>query len=317
MIFVLACRSQPQAAAAGKPGAEVTPTGKPTPAPAHTTPLYPVRVKGAIGFINSEGTMVIEPKFERGLQFTEGLGAVMDSAGRWGYIDETGKMIIAPQYTVALPFSEGMASVRVGDLFGVINRKGELVVAPRFAGIGQFHEGLAETLVEQRAGGMMVRAWGFLKPDGEFPQELVPGWDHVGPFSEGVAAVRVFGKKWGFMDKSAQLVLKPVYEEAQKFSEGLAPVDGGVSATNKWGYIDKAGKWVITPQFTLARPFAGGLAAVQVENGKWGFIDKSAKIVIKPSFDQVASFQDDLALVKIGEKERYIDRAGKTVWQEK
>ncbi|PGH37815.1 MAG: hypothetical protein CRN43_18915, partial [Candidatus Nephrothrix sp. EaCA] len=48
----------------------------------------------------------------------------------------------------------------------------------------------------------------------------------------------------------------------------LAPV----KIDGKWGYINKAGKIVIKPQFEDARWFQEGLARIKL-GGRWGYID--------------------------------------------
>ena len=80
--------------------------------------------------------------------------------------------------------------------------------------------------------------------------------------------------KWGYIDNTGAVVIKPRFEEAAYFSEGLAPV----KLTGKYGYIDKTGKVVIAPRFNHAFGFREGVA--WVEGAKSGFIDKTGKIVI-------------------------------------
>lgn len=57
----------------------------------------------------------------------------------------------------------------------------------------------------------------------------------------------------------------------------------------KWGYIDKTGKYVIKPKFDFANDFVEGLAYINVgcsfdeeigENtgGKWGYVDKKGAV---------------------------------------
>jgi hypothetical protein len=91
---------------------------------------------------------------------------------------------------------------------------------------------------------------------------------------------------------------------------GLFPVIVG----DKWGYIDKTGKVAIKPQFGGTDQFSEGLAAVEVGD-TWGYIDKTGKIVINPQFDYANQFSDGLAAVYIGDKYGYIDRTGKYVWE--
>jgi len=90
------------------------------------------------------------------------------------------------------------------------------------------------------------------------------------------------GGKWGFIDKAGKYVIKPQFDDAWQFSEGLAPV----KLENRWGFIDKAGKYVINHQFDEAWWFSEGLAPVK-SGSKWGFIDKAGRYVIRPQFENI------------------------------
>ncbi|HUU50204.1 MAG TPA: WG repeat-containing protein, partial [Nitrospinota bacterium] len=86
---------------------------------------------------------------------------------------------------------------------------------------------------------------------------------------------------------------------------GLAAVY--LKEKQKWGYIDKTGKIVIKPEFYRVWPFSDGLAAVYVkEKEKWGYIDKTGKVVIEPKFDWASRFSEGLARVGVGKKFRNI-----------
>lgn len=99
------------------------------------------------------------------------------------------------------------------------------------------------------------------------------------------------GGKWGYIDKSGSLVIKPQYDMAWDFSEGLASVQVGM----KRGYIDDKGAMVIATQYDLSRPFSDGLAAVYTNAQKWGnfivfnrgsggwmYIDRTGKPAVNP-----------------------------------
>ena len=65
------------------------------------------------------------------------------------------------------------------------------------------------------------------------------------------------------------------FDEAKRFSEGLAAVRIGDEKTGKWGFIERTGKVVVTPQFDFASKFSEGLAAVRIgddKTGRWGYI---------------------------------------------
>jgi hypothetical protein len=80
-------------------------------------------------------------------------------------------------------------------------------------------------------------------------------------------------------------VIKPQYEDARGFGEGLAAVKMGGKYNHKWGFIDKNGKVIIEPQFDAVPRYNGsnertsfnnGLSPVKI-NGKWGFISNPLK----------------------------------------
>ena len=136
-------------------------------------------------------------------------------------------------------------------------------------------------------------------------------------FPQGLAAVKLEGK-YGYIDRSGQMVIPPQFASADPFSEGLAAVQLD-SAGNKGGYIDKSGKMVISGQeFSMARRFSGGLAAAQGKNDKYGYIDKTGKFVIPPQFYRAGDFSDGLAAVEPAGKSwpgnlNYIDQKGQIV----
>ena len=73
----------------------------------------------------------------------------------------------------------------------------------------------------------------------------------------------------------------PEYKAADDFREGLGRVK---SNDNKWGYVNKSGTVVIKPAFESADPFVEGLALVEFD-GKKGYIDRSGKFVWGPEKD--------------------------------
>lgn len=97
----------------------------------------------------------------------------------------------------------------------------------------------------------------------------------------------------------------PKYEGIKPFKEGLAPV----KLCGKWGYIDKKRREIIAPKYDDAECFCEGLARVAL-NGKWGFIDKAGCEIISLKYDGVGNFREGVAYAKLNGKEFYIDRNG-------
>jgi len=104
--------------------------------------------------------------------------------------------------------------------------------------------------------------------------------------------------KWGFMDRTGRVVIRPKFADERDFFYGLAAVE---LKSGKWGYIDQAGRLVIDARFDGARDFLEELAPVRIGR-KWGYIDTSGRMVIEPQFQAAGEFHEGLARVHIWSK---------------
>ena len=130
--------------------------------------------------------------------------------------------------------------------------------------------------------------------------------------ASGLYPVHVDGK-YGYINKTGSIVIKPQFMYADNFSEGLA----AVSENDKYGYIDTSGAMVIQPQFHTANAFSEGLAAVDTGTGKdvrWGFVDKTGRLAIPAQFASVSKFSEGLCCVSIKKDGQditgFIDKTG-------
>ena len=96
-------------------------------------------------------------------------------------------------------------------------------------------------------------------------------------FSEGLVRVQDQSDKYGFLDKTGNIVIPCKWKEAYDFSEGLTWVR---DFNRRDFFIDKTGKNVISCHWYLVNSFSEGFAAVCDGNKKWGFIDKTGTLVI-------------------------------------
>ncbi len=123
----------------------------------------------------------------------------------------------------------------------------------------------------------------------------------------------VQAEKWGYINRSGRLVIRPQYDWALDFSEDLACVQ----TRKKYGFIDSEGEVIIPPQYDFAEQFSEGLA--RVRNGEqFGYIDKTGKMAINPQFNSCWDFSEGLGLAR--RKERgpwdswdFLNRQGRTV----
>jgi hypothetical protein len=111
--------------------------------------------------------------------------------------------------------------------------------------------------------------------------------------------------RFGYINRSGKVVIRPRFEEVTAFSENLA----AVKRKGKWGFIDTHGRTVVTLQFEAVEPFRHGLAIVK-GTGKWGFVDNKGRITIPPRFDWAMSLREGMALVARGGRYGFVGSDG-------
>ncbi len=244
--------------------------------------------KKCYGYIDRNGKIKIPPAYSSAEDFSEGLAAVK-LKGKWGYIDKKGNIDIEPRFERANEFCEGLAAVKINGKYGFIDKTGNVAIPPKyeFVPFGKFSGGFA--IVNEAINGKD----NFIDKKGNFIRK--DNFDHILPFSEGLAPVEVRGK-WGFISSEGKPVIPFKFDKAYTFSEALAVV----VVKSQCGYIDKSGEFHIQPSFDGAGKFSEGLAAVK--KGKvWGYINKKGDVVIEPKFHSVSHFSEGLANVRLEE----------------
>ena len=98
------------------------------------------------GYVDKDGTFVIDFKYIDAQEFSEGLAAVL-YGGKWGFSDKNETFVIPNKYTNAESFHEGISRVhfivdtrRKG---GYIDKIANEIIPHKSAEAGLFSEGLA------------------------------------------------------------------------------------------------------------------------------------------------------------------------------
>ena len=244
-----------------------------------------------LGFIDTNGNVVIKPQFDDVSEFSEGLAAVK-LKNKWGFINKSGELVIECKYEEVNDFKEGLAPIKLSDQWGFIDKTGKTVIKAQYHHASCFSDGLACVTEKSKTNGYIDKK-GNLVIDCKYGLGM--------PFKEGLAQVRGNGKG-GIVDKNGKTIVKLEYDRIEPFSEGLAVVQKGT----KFGYIDKDGNTVIPLKYEKAYDFKDGLALVYISkseqlepevkhvgdmivvmfndpekwsDGIWGYIDKNDKML--------------------------------------
>lgn len=174
--------------------------------------VAPARCYGQWGYVNRNGDVVVESRFERAWSASEDLLMVSDHK-KLGYLHFDGSPRIDCQFAAAESFSEGFAAcTSTGEHWGFIDNEGNFVIPEQFTAAKSFREGVAAVYVG-----------GIVDDDGE-------------PSDGG----------WGYCNQEGKLVIKPQFQRVENFDGGLARVRAGelLSGNEAMGYIDQTGSWV-------------------------------------------------------------------------
>ena len=141
-------------------------------------------------------------------------------------------------------------------------------------------------------------------PDYPFPEELESDFRLQNyfflPFKE--------SDKWGYINELGEEMIKPGFEEATFFSDGLAVV----SDKGKYGYVNKAGKITINFQFQDAEPFHNSSAVVK-KDSLYGLINKDGDFLIQPKYQELSEVSDDIYMAVKNDISGYLHKNGDTL----
>lgn len=298
------------------------------------------------GSSNNETTQVkkvgnLSLDIDEGRNFSEGLAAVKKEK-KWGYIDKQGNLVIDYKYEIVGNFSEGLANVYMDGKYGYIDTKGNTVIDFKYESANGFSGGLAA--VKENEKWLIIDNKGTIKADNlsemgvdeissrffngmlnvedskhntgymDTSGKLVIGFKYnlASKFSdEGIAFARDPEiRKNGFIDKKGNTVIDFKYQQADYFSEGLAAVQKEINGN--WGYVDVNGNEMAF-EYNYTYPFSEGLGKVRNSSKLYGYIDKSNKVVVELQYSDAGNFKEKLAYVKKDGKYGFINQSGKVV----
>ncbi|MFZ2653721.1 MAG: WG repeat-containing protein [Victivallales bacterium] len=269
--------------------------------------LFPIKdgASGKYGFINGNGEISIEMKFDMAEEFNNIGIARVEVEGKSGFIDHHGSYFVIPIFNCFISQTQtgSFWGSKLGNGF-IISKNFEKCRIVAFDTIlSQFSKDSEVVGVDFKKN---VYKSGYVDEVGNII--VSPSYKQVRSFSEGYAPVMMENKKFIFIDKLNKKLGNQSYDWAVPFSEGYASVKQG----DKWLFIDKTGRDCFQVKYESPAVFGEGMAAVKV-NGKMGFIDATGKIVISPVYDYADAFHEGLCCVGVNDKYGFINKAGKII----
>jgi hypothetical protein len=166
--------------------------------------------------------------------YSGGVVAVQKDNGNYAYFD-TEKQAIADEYKFSSTFTLGFAAVQNLDgKWGIINQFGKYSVKPTFDDIklDEFDKYSSDSVYLAKTNDVYhIYSTDKNQQVGKFAANRVDAPSYLIAYMDNKG-------KWGFVDTTGKVVIKPQYDEAKSFEGGLAPVKKG----DKWGAISQDNK---------------------------------------------------------------------------
>ena len=259
--------------------------------------------------------------------------------GLWGMIDSEGKVLIKPRFDAEPEFDGSYAVVTVpdpnprqgfsgeeeyGHFYGIVSVEGEIVVPPEYFSL------------QRSADGMMIRyeldgAYHFLNL--ETGKKLPGSYDRAEDFVGDYAAVGMKGAQvdknlsapevmhWGTIDRNGKTGIHMGYDSLSLYEDGIAIVE----LNRKYGYVHADGEEITRCRYDFVRPFEQGIGAVckiigENSNGSdpyvygWGAIDETGNELLPCEYDEIEITGDGHIIAKLEYKDHWFEiRDGRAV----
>lgn len=258
-------------------------------------PVTVVKIGDSYGLYNSKNEQVLECEYNQ--FFADSSGYVsLEKDELYGLVEEeTGKIMIPFIYKDMGNYSEGLVSAENSEgKCGYLDKKGNTVIPFIYDGAGDFSEGFAAVLKSTGQymntigfGRAPIRKCGYIDKKGnlvipfKFQQALSIAMCefHEGLAVQGYSKNNLFATIYGYINKKGDWAIKPIYDEANEFSDGIAQV----VSNEKYGYVNKKGVEIIPCKYDkYGGSYVNDSTIRMTKDGKEFYFDLNGRSVRNP-----------------------------------
>jgi hypothetical protein len=294
---------------------------------------------GLWGYIDATGRIMVAKRFNRAGPFSCGRAIVGPKTQYDGnhqqIIDKSGTVVHGKTFYYITEFREGLAGcshlnyganedfgnvashvngLKLANTYTFVDTNGDLLPFELKAMPSSFSQGEALVAFSEKMSTLIHR-------DGSVIKSLENIYNCDGDWADNRLPVRLapslLNVKYGYIDRSGNLAIKPTFAKARTFHDGLAAVEL-ISTTPRefhevWGFIDTKGVFKFPTPAAAVNDFSEERLVFKADTG-YGFLDNNGHIAIQPNYKYARSFHEGLAscLTK-NNKSVYIDKMGRVL----
>ncbi len=294
---------------------------------------FPVKIQNRWGLIDSEGHLVVEPRYEAIGSFKQFGYAVMQRGGRVGLMNQNGEEVVSPAYDDLKVLDSVLVAVLEDRQWKVIDLDGNTILDRGYERVVVWEEG--GYLSYRRAG-----KWGLVDKSG---REIAPPvYEDIRP-EKGDCFRIIKEHLLGVIRADGQILLPPEAEAIDVLNDSLILFQ----KDRKWGGIDQKGRLLFEPEFKayyalsedylqLVRPASLALFSLPCKSviadqqfeayhplnqdyimgqkgDRVGLIDWCGDRILPPMYEEVQLFSDQLFRVRLDDRWLVVHKGGQPV----
>ena len=294
-----------------------------------------------IGYLNTKGEKIIEPKFNMGSEFYDDYANVIKDS-LYGYVSKDGKETYFKNYTDVFFYYGNTGIAKKNGRYGLINRKGDSLTEFKYTMVSNFgfnhfkcqtvnkksylldsngkiifnkdqYFDIQSHYFEKDSIIIFQETIGRKKLDGLVSIDgkviLEPKYENIFFINDSELYIVQNEKKYGFINKYGKEVIPLIYDKVGfNINEDLVPVQ----KDGKWGFISRKNETKIPFEYDDANAFLNGLAFVK-KGKNYGCINTKNRVKVQFNLKETKYpfFSNDLALYEVNGKYGFINKKGK------
>ncbi len=260
--------------------------------------LFPIKKNKKWGLINSEGQVVLAPRYDAIGEFKRYGYAVMQRDGGVGLLDQSAREIVQPRYDDLKVLDSALVAVLDAGDWMVIDLQGRIVLQKGYERVRVLP---GSWLAFRREG-----LWGVVARDGRMVSP--PAYEEIEPQGNGFFLTRRNGK-FGLLAGDGREVLPNQSEEIEPYSDSLFFFRKG----RKWGAVDPEGAVLIPPEYDDFRKLSDDYIKLITRKRLHLYSLACNTIITTGDFDNFYSFSSKYVIAKKDRQLGLIDRCGDIV----
>lgn len=228
---------------------------------------------GFYGMINSNGTEIVPPIYNRVSDASDNGLIVVEKDGKSGVVDSKGNftMKMTNRFEKVFGFKEGFSKMQLKGKFGFMDMHGDIWISAQYPDAGEMSDSMVNVIIRGK--------WAFV--DHKENLKVQPYYEEVFPFKNGKALVKENGK-WNFVNKEGKQLHNIDFDKIEETASGKYLLFTG----SKVGMADKRGREMLAAKYEQIEEVGKNMVMVK-KNGLWGVLDHKENFIIPIEHDVI------------------------------